>query len=110
MRNQYGTIKRRFLPVFRQPKPEKLQIMTILQPVFNFLIFLPSIKAPFRLSGLFPGQLVEIPVNGFNNAAGKIFIGLPAQLRCQLGRINRITAVMPRAILYKNDQIFIRTA
>ena len=53
-----------------------------------------------------PVLIVQIPVDRLTNAGVKIVFRLPAKLRLDLGRIDRITAVMARTILDVTDQAF----
>ena len=53
-----------------------------------------------------PVLIVQIPVDRLTNAGVKIVFRLPAKLRLDLGRIDRISAVMTRTILDVADQAF----
>ena len=53
-----------------------------------------------------PVLIVQIPVDRLTNAGVKVVFRLPAKLRLDLGRIDRITAVMTRTILDVTDQAF----
>ena len=48
-------------------------------------------------------KLFQIPVDRLDNARVKVFVGFPAQLGRQFGRINGITAVMSRTVGTKDD-------
>src|SRR5262249_23605464 len=54
-----------------------------------------------------PGLVGKIPTYGFFNTRFKCLLGAPTQLTLQLGRVNRVPVVVPRAIGYKRDQIVV---
>ena len=53
-----------------------------------------------------PVFVVQIPLDRLLDTGIKVVFRLPAKLRLDLGRIDRITAVMTRTILDVTDQAF----
>ena len=55
-----------------------------------------------------PIVALEIPVHGFFDPGLERFLGSPAQLGFELGGINRVTLVVPRAIGNERNQLVMR--
>src|SRR5579885_2613468 len=57
-----------------------------------------------------PGLVGEVPVDGLGEPALETLRRPPAELRLELGRVDRVAAIVPRTVLDETDQRFVPRA
>ena len=74
------------------------------------VLLLNPVAVSTRGDGGHPFGMIEIPGDGFEDAALKGLLRLPAQITLDLARIDGITAIVPGAVFHKCDLITVGLA